>query len=127
MYVFGGSTKENGPTNSLFKMNLDSFLWERVEYESICEIPQERELSSITAFENQLWLVGGTHHTSILDDVKVFDTETRAWSTKSPFFPRCAHTAARLGSRLVVFGGTDGKDFLKYASFLANGYDITLF
>ena len=121
MYMFGGI---NGTTNKmcddLYILKLDRrvgservFRWGRVRAEG--KAPSRRCQHSLTFFEreNMLVVAGGRTENGIREnDLYVMQLDSlawvRVWVRSSKLLGRSNHSAAIVGSQLVIFGGLSG-------------------
>ncbi|CAI9769513.1 unnamed protein product [Fraxinus pennsylvanica] len=115
MYVFGGN--HNGRyLNDLQVLDLRSWKWSKVEVQAGNEgaITTCAGHSLIPWDRNKLLSVAGhTKDPSETLQVKVFDLQTRTWSTLKtygkPPVSRGGQSVTPVGSTLVIFGGQDAK------------------
>ncbi|CAI9764772.1 unnamed protein product [Fraxinus pennsylvanica] len=115
MYVFGGN--HNGRyLNDLQVLDLRSWMWSKVEVQAGTEgaITPCAGHSLIPWDGNKLLSIAGhTKDPSETLQVKVFDLQTRTWSTLKtygkPPVSRGGQSVTTVGSTLVIFGGQDAK------------------
>ncbi|KAL2514847.1 Acyl-CoA-binding domain-containing protein 4 [Forsythia ovata] len=115
MYVFGGN--HNGRyLNDLQVLDLRSWMWSKVEVQAGTEgaITPCAGHSLIPWDGNKLLSIAGhTKDPSETLQVKVFDLQTRTWSTLKtygkPPVSRGGQSVTPVGSTLVIFGGQDAK------------------
>eukprot|EP00455_Lapot_gusevi_P012138 TRINITY_DN1569_c0_g1_i3.p1 TRINITY_DN1569_c0_g1~~TRINITY_DN1569_c0_g1_i3.p1 ORF type:complete len:358 (-),score=22.21 TRINITY_DN1569_c0_g1_i3:13-1011(-) len=122
MYIVGGSTSD-GPCNDVYSLDLDTLEWQRVqpanamaelkseEGEDDLEVPVGREMHTAVVMNSSLMVLGGRSFDSICDQFYEFNTETRMWQLHDKCFAVCGHACVVYGSRLIIFGGTDGLTF----------------
>lgn len=131
LYVHGGHT-ERGNTNSIYRLDLQTLLWERllVNYKGLLPSPRDKQAS--WKYKNKIYCFGG--HGPAIDDylcnsgeyvkdlssgtiyprgwnnqLLIFDTEKVQWSNPKCSgqipSPRAAHAATRIDKTVYIFGG----------------------
>ncbi|KDP23494.1 hypothetical protein JCGZ_23327 [Jatropha curcas] len=121
MYIYGGN--HNGRyLNDLHVLDLRSWAWSKVDAKIEEESDGSKTPATITPcaghslipWENKLLTIAGhTKDPSESIQVKVFDPQTRCWSTlktygKAPV-SRGGQSVSLVGTSLVIFGGQDAK------------------
>jgi N-acetylneuraminic acid mutarotase len=114
LYVFGGG---DGPNyfNDLHILNTDTLTWTSPKQQG--DVPGPRRAHTTCLFNRYLYLFGGGDGSRALNDVYRLDTSdmnTLKWQKLEPEGPiptsRGYHTSTLVGSKLVVFGGSDGHE-----------------
>ncbi|EEY64005.1 uncharacterized protein PITG_02522 [Phytophthora infestans T30-4] len=132
MYIFGGSdshydresmssrsSSEYGRldsgrhVNDMHSFNLETNSWSLIR--TTGEVPYPREGASMIVYNQSCVLFGGyDHDLGYLNDVHVFNFETRVWSsleTKGTAPTGCHHPLVTLhNNSLIVFGGQTGSN-----------------
>ena len=116
IHVFGGTwTDDDDSTiymNDLHVLDVTCFVWSRPTCSGTA--PIEREGHSASVVGNRVHVFGGTwvdddSNSVYLNDLHVHDVEAMAWSqpstTGEPPSQREGHTAAVVGTDVIVFGG----------------------
>ena len=125
LYVFGGQGQD-GEFNDLWVLDKERALssggWRHLHPVGIA--PEQRQSATLTTIGTQLLMFGGRQgETTFMNDTWLFDTATCRWtsvyeSEESPMMvqaagsvgqrpcPRWAHSAVRIGGRILVFGGS---------------------
>lgn len=112
MYVFGGVIQsdhaEPQETNELLVFNTDTESWQKVKESG--SAPAPRAAASLVAVGQKLYLFGGlSHQKGWLDDLFVFDTESRTWKEVETQGnkPRARDKlqAVAIGTNIYYFGG----------------------
>ena len=126
LYVFGGQGQD-GEFNDLWVLDKERALssggWRHLHPVGIA--PEQRQSATLTTIGTQLLMFGGRQgETTFMNDTWLFDTATCRWtcvyeSEESPMMvqaagsvgqrpcPRWAHSAVRIGGRILVFGGSE--------------------
>lgn len=127
MYLFGGHGYA-GNTNEMYKLNIKTLTWSKIDVEGPEPSPRDKCVS--WSYENKFYVFGGFGIdliTFLYDNGKyvedpnpgtlrgwnnqllIFDTETNTWNNPKCHgaipCPRAAHGAARIDSKVYVFGG----------------------
>ncbi|XP_076313868.1 kelch domain-containing protein 2-like isoform X1 [Tachypleus tridentatus] len=131
LYIFGGY-RDNGNTNDLYRLDLDSLMWEYVVGENVPPVPCDKLVG--WHYRDKLFFFGGfgVIPTAEVNQQKgfqfvvdestpwhyrrgwnnqfvMFDPETSAWKwltyEGTAPLPRAAHAAARISNRVYIFGG----------------------
>ncbi|KAG7835332.1 hypothetical protein KL943_002647 [Ogataea angusta] len=114
LYVFGGQV-ENDYFNDMWRFDLSSFRdprtqWERIAIDDGDVVPPVISNHSMTAYNNKLYVYGGTDGISIYNHLLVFDPLINKWeycklkgSVIPP--PLQGHAAAIYQNLLFIFGG----------------------
>ena len=116
IHVFGGTwTDDDDSTiymNDLHVLDVTCFVWSRPTCSGTA--PIEREGHSASVVGNRVYIFGGTwvdddSNSVYLNDLHVHDVDAMAWSqpstTGEPPSQREGHTAAVVGTDVIVFGG----------------------
>ncbi|EEF49864.1 acyl-CoA-binding domain-containing protein 4 [Ricinus communis] len=121
MYIYGGN--HNGRyLNDLHVLDLRSWSWSKVDAKVEAESNESKSSPTLTpcaghsliSWENKLLSIAGhTKDPSEYMQVKVFDLQTRTWSTLKtygkPPVSRGGQSVTLVGTSLVIFGGQDAK------------------
>ncbi|TPX39448.1 hypothetical protein SeMB42_g04212 [Synchytrium endobioticum] len=118
-----GSTKHRKRRLAdMHRLDLDTFVWEKVEYAHTKLRPNARALHSAHMIEEvdgtarKMFLVGGVgQDDDLLSDCWIYDHDTSEWSyTRTlngndgkPFSPASHHASASIENRVYIFGGCD--------------------
>ncbi|EFJ04655.1 hypothetical protein SELMODRAFT_138417, partial [Selaginella moellendorffii] len=128
LFVFGGCGKSSDPSeeeyyNDLHVLNTNTFVWKKISTTGVLPIPQDSHTCSF--YKNCFVVMGGEDGgNAYLNDVYILDTGMYTWS--KPVMkgthpsPRDSHSSMAVGSKLHVFGGTDGTSPLNHT--LCFGY-----
>ncbi|KAL4434043.1 hypothetical protein ABPG75_000484 [Micractinium tetrahymenae] len=113
IYFFGG-IGAGGACNSLAVLDIATWTWSRPL--TTGQPPSPRCGHSSVVYGGKLWVVGGGSGRDLLrsgrdfDDVHTLDLQTLEWAKLAlPPGPACAgkcHAACRVGSRLLLYGGS---------------------
>ena len=126
LFLIGGrKVTERIMTNSVFKLDLNSLVWTKIEFDDKSQLPSERYFHSVDLWNDNLVLFGGMAYKNsdelvVLDDIYFFNLRNNNWNkietSISPNFnkpnppqPRYAHLSSISGDKLVISGG-QGKD-----------------
>jgi N-acetylneuraminic acid mutarotase len=111
--VFGGG---DGPTyyHDIYVLDTISFWWTKVDMKGIQ--PSKRRAHTACLYKNGIYVFGGGDGVRALNDVwrlDVADVSKMSWKliskpSKSGPTSRGYHTANMVGSKLIIFGGSDG-------------------
>ncbi|KAL9657266.1 hypothetical protein ABK040_011486 [Willaertia magna] len=115
MYIFGGLYKSN-MLNELYTMNLDTFVWTKIDIE-YGAIPAPRAAHTSDLIQGRyMFILWGGDDLNYLNDLFIFDIKEQKGKRlvfKSPK-PRCAHSTIVVEDRFIfVFGGGDGHQRFK--------------
>jgi hypothetical protein len=114
LYLFGG-TDANSNFQEMYRYDVDVNRWELVPQRG--DVPSGRAYFSWVSRGGQAWCIYGSawysYQGDICDDVLQFDFETLTWlrcTWSNPDLreiptPRFAHTAARVGDHILLYGG----------------------
>ncbi|KAG7864812.1 hypothetical protein KL918_005133 [Ogataea parapolymorpha] len=114
LYVFGGQV-ENDYFNDMWRFDLSNFRdpktqWEKITIKDGDVVPPMISNHTMTAYNNKLYVYGGTDGISIYNHLLVFDSLTNKWelcklkgSVIPP--PLQGHAAAIYQNLLFIFGG----------------------
>ncbi|KAI9140148.1 hypothetical protein BKA69DRAFT_1081361 [Paraphysoderma sedebokerense] len=113
LFIFGGG---NGPTyfNQIYILDTETFIWKKPECKG--DIPCHRRAHSSCTYNNKIYIIFGGDGVKALGDVYVFDTDpnsytwTRINASGNPPIARGYHTTTLVGSKLYLFGGSDGHE-----------------
>eukprot|EP01124_Arcella_intermedia_P003171 TRINITY_DN11730_c0_g1_i3.p1 TRINITY_DN11730_c0_g1~~TRINITY_DN11730_c0_g1_i3.p1 ORF type:complete len:269 (-),score=37.40 TRINITY_DN11730_c0_g1_i3:16-822(-) len=120
LYVFGGriadtrtgSKSTRTIVNDLWRFNLDGFQWELVE--SLGEVPSPRHNHTALAYQDKIWVFGGTGGDHIFNELLAFDLKNNTWQLLHPantalIRGRHGHSASlatlKDSTKMVIFGG----------------------
>ncbi|CAE6473848.1 unnamed protein product [Rhizoctonia solani] len=98
----------------LYSLKQDDPKWERVEIASGSQSPPGRAGHAMVAYENNLYVFGGSNGQATYNDIWCFNLDTRVWdnlkcSGDSP--PPCAfHAVTLVGDAVYMFGGMDKQE-----------------
>uniref|UniRef100_A0A914Y885 F-box domain-containing protein n=1 Tax=Panagrolaimus superbus TaxID=310955 RepID=A0A914Y885_9BILA len=123
MYMFGGSTSKYSPLSDMWKFNMESLEWQRVDQKGV--IPSPRSLCTLLDAGEILILFGGyakssmnpiNQHVQFFGDLYYFIKPEQKWEQiRSDDFglPKLAsHGASMLQNRwMIITGGSSGEDF----------------
>ncbi|KAH6912791.1 regulatory protein ral2 [Coprinopsis sp. MPI-PUGE-AT-0042] len=126
MYLFGGRlVTERRMVADLYVFDIETFVWEKVQYAPTDNVPQPRYFHSADSWNNHLVIFGGMSNKNdptnpeelgVLNDVRLFDLKTYRWlpeashaATPEGLIPkaRYAHLSAVTADRLFIIGGQD--------------------
>ena len=94
MYVFGGKDIENDKLNDLWRLNLVTFKWEKMNPQG--EVPMERSGHSASLYKGHMLIFGGLFEiTKELNDSHLYDFKANTWI---PFFHDCGSSSPRSSS-----------------------------
>ncbi|RKP06211.1 hypothetical protein THASP1DRAFT_18758 [Thamnocephalis sphaerospora] len=122
LFVFGGG---DGPNyfNDLHILDTDTLVWEHAKQHG--DVPGPRRAHTTCYFDGHMYLFGGGDGVRALNDVYRLDTRDTGnlqWKQLEPAgeppIARGYHTATLVGSKLVVFGGSDGHECFSDAHLL---------
>jgi N-acetylneuraminic acid mutarotase len=115
MYLHGG---HNGDIwlDDLYILDINSFVWNKITTNNE-GVPSARACHSLSRVDRKLYMFGGYDGTKCYNEVEIFDTDSKTWSTpkvngKSPL-ARNAHTITIVNKDLFLFGGHSGNKHLK--------------
>lgn len=111
-YIFGGGSQNNKMLNDLYQIDLNTFVWKKIEFPSNSPLPSPRasHTANLISSDYLVFLFGG-------DNIKFFGelfivslskNITKRIKFKSPT-SRCAHTANFYNGTIFILGGSDGK------------------
>jgi len=107
LYVIGGANP-SGTFSDTFKLDLDNFTWHK------CDSAQfigcyEHSAFVVAAEPTNIYVFGGASSDGNRNDIQVFDTVAKSWSTVTtagtPPSPRTFHNGACVGNQLIVYSG----------------------
>ncbi|KAI8814668.1 hypothetical protein BJ742DRAFT_671422 [Cladochytrium replicatum] len=115
LYIFGGG---DGPDyfSTLHVLDIPTYNWSRLD---LPNTPSPRRAHTAWAYENCMYVYAGGDGVQALDDLYCLDTETLQWRHLQTFWegepqvsqnPRGYHTATLIGHKVLVFGGSDGRE-----------------
>ncbi|KAG7728797.1 hypothetical protein KL933_002030 [Ogataea haglerorum] len=114
LYVFGGQV-ENDYFNDMWRFDLSNFRdpktqWEQIAIDDGDIAPPMTSNHTMTAYNNKLYVYGGTDGISIYNHLLVFDSFTNRWefcTLKGSVIPPPlqGHAAAIYQNLLFIFGG----------------------
>lgn len=120
IYIFGGLLADRILTPSFgddkisllvsddfYEFDINQRKWSKIEADNS---PQKRYGHSAIVYEGKLWIFGGRNkYCSFLNDVYVFDFETKQWQVVWPSgeetIPRCKHAACVWNDKMIIVGG----------------------
>ncbi|KAJ1327791.1 Rab9 effector protein [Microdochium nivale] len=119
LVVFGGG---DGPAyyNDVYVLDTINFRWHKPSFPPDAKIPSPRRAHTACLYRNGIYVFGGGDGVRALNDVwrlDVSDPQKMSWKLISPHTsnsaenrpkPRGYHTANMVGSKLIIFGGSDG-------------------
>ncbi|CAG8606365.1 21548_t:CDS:2 [Rhizophagus irregularis] len=114
LFIFGGG---DGPTyfNDLFIFDTDVLEW--IKPKTSGNIPSPRRAHTSAYYNNHLYIFGGGDGFKALNDVYILnitDLNNLVWQKLEPKgrppISRGYHTTNLVGSKLVVYGGSDGHE-----------------
>ncbi|CAG8444880.1 2570_t:CDS:2 [Funneliformis caledonium] len=114
LFIFGGG---DGPTyfNDLYIFDTDTLTWSKPQ--TTGDIPSPRRAHTSAYYNNNLYIFGGGDGVRALNDVytlDITDLNNLSWkkleSKGTPPISRGYHTSNLVGSKLVVYGGSDGHE-----------------
>ncbi|KAK9841168.1 hypothetical protein WJX74_001325 [Apatococcus lobatus] len=122
LYIFGGhvwhrDTREIRKFHDLWRLDTESWSWEKVEPQKGSRQPAPRDFASMLALDgDRLLLFGGLDAADRrLDDVWLFDEAKGAWAelhvAGAKPRARYGHSMSRMGSRLLMLGGDIGTGY----------------
>jgi len=106
----------DGPTyfNTLYILDTETLKWERPIVTGTS--PGSRRAHTTWLYKNNIYIYAGGDGVKALDDIYILTTEpnSMSWAKytttgKSPS-PRGYHTSNIIGSKVIVFGGSDGHE-----------------
>lgn len=127
VFLYGGFSSSSGWFSDLFRLDLASRRWERID-DDAGDVPTCRDkIACATGADGRVWLFGGFGPLvndagddgfgdgstfSWFEDLYVFDTLAARFSrvATAGSAPRCAAGAAVVGGELLVFGGSSSRD-----------------
>lgn len=130
VYIFGGRDSQGTCYNSLHIVHLNSRPYTSSVPLTLGEPPEPRFQHTMTHFPELCMVVvyGGRQESRTTSGYRCFGSvhllrlDTLTWNTTSPrgAVPesRCAHAAAALGSRLVIFGGLHNSHYASNETFV---------
>jgi N-acetylneuraminic acid mutarotase len=119
IFLYGGAGEKKGVSfNELYHFAVNGMIWHRIPPLPMDEIPESRVDHSLTLVGEHLYLFGGLRRKDLLNDCLAFSLQNRSWNVLKPVSSavpcgRFGHTAVGIGSsKMVIFGGWDGKNLL---------------
>lgn len=81
MYIFGGKDNNDKMLNDMWRLNLSTHTWEKVNYdETAASTPRGRQGHSMSVYRNQVIVFGGLYEiTRELNDFHIFNIENNEW------------------------------------------------
>ncbi|KAL6067334.1 BTB domain-containing protein [Balamuthia mandrillaris] len=115
-FVFGGFSGIQY-LNDLYAFDVANYQWTKEERTG-GQAPEPRSSHTAVAHEDRLIIFGGKNQHRYLNDVSVFDTKMNSWKLNAASglaedvpSPRSSHSMVIVSSKILVFGGYDGKQF----------------
>ncbi|KAI8877825.1 galactose oxidase [Backusella circina FSU 941] len=112
LVLFGGG---NGHSyhNQLYMLDIHTMTWNIVETQG--KSPAERRAHCSVIWHDGLYVFGGGDGKKALSDVHRLDLDTLEWTLITPKggkkpSSRGYHTGTLVGDKLVIYGGSDGKE-----------------
>jgi hypothetical protein len=123
IFVFGGYGGE-GYWDDLNQLDLHTGTWQRLEVMGEVK-PCQRTFSTMEIMGNRILLFGGSNHDVEMNDVMVFNTDTRTWKAIDCVgqIPdgRFAHVSCIYRHKVYLYGG-----IVRSAGELSGMYELTL-
>ncbi|KZT43766.1 galactose oxidase [Sistotremastrum suecicum HHB10207 ss-3] len=127
LYLFGGRLPtERRMVSELYELDLETFVWKKLEISNPQDAPAPRYFHSTDAWNDHLVVFGGmgyldeaSEELCVLADLRMFDLNTRSWipaedntafpNDRTDFIPRAryAHLSAVTANRFFLVGGQD--------------------
>eukprot|EP01080_Neovahlkampfia_damariscottae_P012069 gene12069-5562_t len=111
LYIFGGEDTIDTMLNDLYKFNLNSFEWTKLNDCGV--VPAPRRYSTCISKGKSFYLFAGRDEIVRFNDLWEFNTISENWNCITTYgnIPtlRSAHTAVLCGDSMFIFGGMDGK------------------
>ncbi|CAB5186516.1 unnamed protein product [Rhizophagus irregularis] len=124
MYIFGGQS-DGYFLNDLFAFDLQSLNYGVAQWEFITPLndpPAGRSGQTICAYNDKIYIFGGTDGDKYYNDTWQYDIQTNAWSELSCIgyipAPRKNHGAALIDDIIYIFGGK-GQDGIEIGDLVA--------
>ncbi|CAE6533660.1 unnamed protein product [Rhizoctonia solani] len=117
--VFGGAAGKNQVLNDLWSFDPSPRTpkWERVEVAPGAPSPPSRGGHAMIAYEEKLYIFGGSNNETLYRDTWCFDMVTRTWTElECPGLtppPHAYHAVAVVGDDVYAFGGR-GEDWTEF-------------
>ncbi|KAG9298161.1 hypothetical protein G9A89_000038 [Geosiphon pyriformis] len=117
LFIFGGG---DGPVyfNDLFIFDTDTLTWSKPTTSG--NLPSPRRAHTTVYYNNRIHVFGGGDGSQALNDVyalNISDLNNLVWEEIEPLgrppISRGYHTSNLVGSKLVVYGGSDGHECFK--------------
>jgi len=111
IYFFGGLDGFENPQNDLFKFDLKSETFEKVQTKGNPPKPRYGHTTTLVN-GNELYIIGGTNGSSYFNDIYIFDLHTKQYHNvdyKGNFIARAHHTTVLYEMNLFIFGGGNDK------------------
>eukprot|EP00835_Amoeboradix_gromovi_P005969 NODE_626_length_5881_cov_0.289519.p2 type:complete len:270 gc:universal NODE_626_length_5881_cov_0.289519:4324-3515(-) len=114
LYIFGGGS---GPNyfNEIYVLNVKTHIWRKPIAKGIP--PGPRRAHTACAYKNKLYIIFGGDGSKALEDVFILSIENNeniSWSQAKTLGPqptaRGYQTVNLLGSKAILFGGSDGQE-----------------
>ena len=114
MYIFGGGS---GPNyfNEIYVLNIKTYIWRKPAVKGTP--PGPRRAHTACAYKNKLYIIFGGDGSKALDDVFVLTVDNNdsiTWGISKPTGPqpsaRGYQSLNLLGSKAILFGGSDGQE-----------------
>lgn len=106
LYSFGGSPQIFTYINDTFKFSILDEKFQKLNTKG--EIPKQRILHTAIAYQNELYIWGGTPFDKHSNQFFKFNPNSNTWSivqTENPIAPRFGHTMNLLKDSFILFGG----------------------
>ncbi|NJM42594.1 MAG: hypothetical protein HC853_18550 [Anaerolineae bacterium] len=115
IYVPGGTTANNAPTDRFEVFNVISNTWL-----ALPRLPKATSGHAVAALPNQVFVLGGRSSGQNTNEAFVFDVAAKRWSAL-PAMPTAREGAAAVGfnGRVYVIGGFDGRRELATCEYFA--------
>ena len=111
VYVFGGLNEGGQYQNDMYALKLEQREWYHMQ--AYGSVPSPRRGASLCASEDgkKIYLMGGFDGSKPLNDIYIFETERKTWTSSTPSgalspAPRERHAATIINNYLLVSGGT---------------------
>ena len=124
IFIFGGVTSDKTYLNDVWKFNIDSLVW--VKMNPSGNIPKARELMASVEFIGTGFLIfGGRDESTVFSDMVSYNVNLNTWIDYNPDYfaknPRYGSCLVTAGTRIISIGGQN--DFQIFRDILA--YDFS--